>query len=143
MIQFIKPFTIITFLLAIIAITSCNNNDDFNSGCKETFCTEEFRTIVVSIKDQDQNPVVLDSFEVINLENGENMTISLTVSGLEMAHRLGQYPLVDDGSLGMSEERQIQFKGYINNEEVISREYTVSTDCCHIDVVSGMLEFIL
>ncbi|WP_162819925.1 hypothetical protein [Kordia sp. SMS9] len=71
------------------------------------------------------------------------MTILLSASGFEIAQQLGQYPLLDDGSLEANQERQVQFKGFINNQEVISSTYTVSTDCCHINLVSGTVELTL
>jgi len=65
------------------------------------------------------------------------MTISLSPTQLEMAQQSGKYPLVNDSSLEVNQERKIQFKGFINNEEVISSDYTISKDCCHIELVSG------
>jgi hypothetical protein len=143
MIQSLRPFLIIISLFIAIILISCNNDDDSNSDCENVSCTLEFRTIVISIKDQNQNPVALDSFEVINIENNDDMTILLSASGFEMAQQFGQYPLLDDGSLGVNREREVQFKGFINNQEVISSIYTVSTDCCHINLVSGTLELTL
>jgi hypothetical protein len=128
--------------MAIIQI-SCNSDDDNNSDCENVACTYQFVTIVVSLKDQNENPVALDSFEVINVENENDITISLSSSDFELAQQLGQYPLVNDVSININQERQIQFKGFINDQEVISSSYTVGKDCCHIDVVSGNLQLTL
>ncbi|AXG70375.1 hypothetical protein KORDIASMS9_02614 [Kordia sp. SMS9] len=143
MIKSMRPFLIITSLFIATLLISCNNDDDSNSDCENVPCTTEFITIVISIKDQNQNPVALDSYEVINIETNEDMTILLSASGFEIAQQLGQYPLLDDGSLEANQERQVQFKGFINNQEVISSTYTVSTDCCHINLVSGTVELTL
>ncbi|WP_046746166.1 hypothetical protein [Kordia zhangzhouensis] len=143
MIKSLRLFLIITSLFIITIPISCNNDDDSNSDCGNVVCTLEFRTIVISIKDQNQNPVALDSFEVINIENNDDMTILLSTSEFEMAQQFGQYPLLNDTSLEVNQEREIQFKGFINNQEVISSIYTVSTDCCHISLVSGTLELTL
>ncbi|WP_299246436.1 hypothetical protein [uncultured Aquimarina sp.] len=141
----LKPLVALLLLLLTMAQISCNDNDnenddDSNSDCENTVCTLEFRNIIVSVKDQNQNPVALDSFEVINIQNGTDMTISLSSSEIVSSTQLGQYPLVNDNSLGVNQERQIRFKGFINNQEVISSTYTVSTDCCHISLDSGDLE---
>ncbi|PKG42768.1 hypothetical protein, partial [Psychroflexus sp. MES1-P1E] len=104
----------ISLLLAITQI-SCNSDDNYNSDCENAACTYQFVTIVVSIRDQNENPVALDSFEVINIENGNDMTISLSSSEFGTAQQLGQYPLVDDLSINVNQERQIQFKGFINS----------------------------
>lgn len=133
--KLLKSFALLIILFTTLIYNSCNSNDD----CEKTACTEEFRTILVSIKDQNQNPIALDSFEVINLQNGNKMTVSLSASGFEMAQQSGQYPLVNDLSLKTNQERQVQFKGFIDNQEVINSTYKVSTDCCHINLVSGNL----
>ncbi len=144
MIKSLKPFIVVLFLIIATILASCNNNDDdSNSGCENTVCTEEFRTIIVTIKDQSQNSVVLDSFKVINIENGDDMTVLLSSSELEMAQQSGQYPLLNDSSLEINQERKVQFKGFINNQEVINSTYTVSTNCCHINLVSGVLDLTL
>ncbi len=141
MFKSLKPFVVAISLLLTMTQISCNSDDD--SDCRNTICTTEFVTITVFVKDQDQQPVALDSFKVINIENGTDMTISLSQSELEMSQQSGQYPLVNDGSLEANEKRQIQFKGFINNQEVISSSYTVSDDCCHIDVITGNLQLTL
>ncbi len=134
---------LVVFILATIILISCNNNDDSKVDCNDIACTEVFVTLIVSIKDENKNPIALDAFEVINTENGNNITVSLSASELEMAQQSGEYPLVNDASLGINQKEKIQFKGFINNQEVISSNYTVSTDCCHINLVSGTLELSL
>mgnify|MGYP006120224411 CR=1 FL=1 len=36
-----------------------------------------------------------------------------------------------------NKKKQIRFKGYINNQEVISQEFKIGKDCCHIYIISG------
>lgn len=133
-------------LLALFVITpfvSCNNDDDSNPDCAQVICTTEFVRILVSVTDENQNPVALDSFEVVNLENGNNITIQLSSEEFEGLQEFGQYPLIEDGILGLNEEREIQFRGFIDNQEVVSEAYTVSTDCCHVGLVLGDLQLTL
>ncbi len=115
---------------------SCDDTDN----CEDAICTLVLIRISVSITDQDQNPIALDSYEVINLENGENITVSLPPAEQEQELQRGQYLLIEDDVLGVNQVQQIQFRGFINNQEVISSDYTVSTDCCHVNLVSGNLE---
>ncbi|NAS14038.1 hypothetical protein [Poritiphilus flavus] len=143
-----KLFLIAFSLLLSLAQTSCNSdddngNEDGNARCEGTICTAIFIRINVSLTDQDQNPVALDSFTVTNLQNGEDMTVSLTPSELAEAQETGLYPLTEDGSFGLNEEREVQFKGFINDQEVLSSDYIVSTDCCHVGLDSGDLELTL
>ncbi|MEM6892428.1 MAG: hypothetical protein AAF554_01980 [Bacteroidota bacterium] len=128
--------------------TSCNSddegtNDDRNAQCEGTICTAIFVRINVTVTDQNQNPVALDSFSVTNLDNGEDMTITLSDSERNRARETGLYPLTEDGILDLNEARRIEFSGFINNQEVVSGEYTVSTDCCHVGLDAGDLELTL
>lgn len=141
MIKTLQKRTIVLAALLMIPLSSCNSNDDSdldsNSDCEGAICTTILVRVMVSITDQNQNPVALDSFKVINLENGKDITVSLTSSELEGLQEFGQYPLIEDGILGFNQEQNIQFKGFINNQEVVSSDYTVGTDCCHVGLVSG------
>ncbi|MEM6542945.1 MAG: hypothetical protein AAF634_17445 [Bacteroidota bacterium] len=129
------------------APTSCNTdddaNDDVNAQCEGSICTAIFVQINVTVTDQEQNPVALDTFTVTNLANGNDMTITLTASELANARETGRYPLTQDGILDLNEMRQIQFKGFINGQEVVSGNYTVSTDCCHVALDAGDVELSL
>ncbi|WP_378184016.1 hypothetical protein [Aquimarina sp. SS2-1] len=134
-----KPFKSLVIFMTLLlakAQTSCDNNDD----CEDAICTLVLVRISVSITDQNQNPVALDSYEVINLENRENITVSLTPTELEEALQFGEYPLIEDDMIGVNQQQQIRFRGFINNQEVVSSDYTVSSDCCHVSLVSGNLE---
>jgi hypothetical protein len=136
---------IIVSLFAIL-LMSCNsdeNNDILISDCTNVTCTELFMTIILSIEDQNQNPVALDSFEVLNLDNGFEITIPLSPSELVLAQELGKYPLVADGDIEIDQELQLQFRGFINNQEVINSNYTTSADCCHVILISGELQLVL
>jgi len=132
-----------TFTILLMSCNSDENNDILNSDCSNETCTELFLTIIISIEDQNQNPVALDSFEVLNLDNGSEITIPLSPSGLVLAQELGKYPLVADGGIKINQEVQLQFKGFINNQEVINGNYTASADCCHVILISGELQLIL
>lgn len=130
-------------ILSMMTQLSCDSSDDSNSECEEAICTAIFVTIMVAITDENQNPILLDSFEVINQENGNAITTSFSASELAGAKELGRYPLIEDGMLGVNQERQLLFRGFIGNQEVITSNYTVGTDCCHVGLVSGDLELIL
>ena len=140
-----KLFLVALSLFLTLGQSSCNSddNDGTNAQCEDTFCTDIFIRIIVSVTDQNQNPVALDSFTVTNLANGNDMTVPLSDSELLNAQLTGLYPLTQDGILEINQERQIQFKGFINGQEVVSGDYTVSTDCCHVGLDAGDLDLIL
>ncbi len=53
------------------------------------------------------------------------------------------YPIASDGIFGINQEAEIQFRGFIDNEEVITSNYVIATDCCHIGLISGDIELVL
>ncbi len=141
-----KLFLATLCLLFSLWQSSCNsddNNNDANAQCEDTFCTEIFIRINVSVTDQDQNPVALDTFTVTNLANGNDMTVELSDLELANAQETGLYPLTQDGVLDINQVRQLQFKGFISDQEVVSGDYTVSTDCCHVGLDAGDLDLSL
>ena len=138
-----KLFILIISLLIAILKISCDIDDDSNLDCQNVVCTQQFVSISVTIIDQNENPVALDSFEVISIENGTDMTISLSPSELQMAHQVGQYPLVNDLGVEINQELELQFKGVINNQEVINSNFTVGKGCCHVGLASGNLQIVL
>ncbi|GAA3514418.1 hypothetical protein GCM10022393_30460 [Aquimarina addita] len=146
MLKTLRRFIVILCIFStIFTQISCNNDDDddnVNLDCESAICTEILIRIMVSIKDQNQNPVMLDTYKVINLENGEDITISLTSSELSGLQEFGQYPLIEDGILGVNQELDVQFVGYVDDQEVVRSNYTVSTDCCHVSLDAGNLELV-
>jgi len=137
----IKLATIAVALFSTLFYTSCDPDDDSNSvGCEAIACTDVFVTIGVSIKDMNDAPVALDAFKVINTQDNSEVTIMLSPSDFEQAQQLGEYPIMDDANINENQELQLEFKGFIGGGEVISSNYTVSSDCCHVDLVSGDLE---
>ncbi len=121
---------------------SCGREDavlNTQASCEEVLCTQELRSLVVRIQDKDQKSIALDSFEVIQLKDGSNIAMVLSLSEIQWAREHGQYPLISDGVLGINEVEQIQFRGFIDGQEVITSDYEVGTDCCHVGLILGSL----
>jgi hypothetical protein len=133
--KIIENFGLLLVLLLLFA--SCENKD--SNDCINQACTEEFRTITVTIKDSENNPVVLDSFKVTNLENGNDLSRELNNAEFEAMRENGVYPLFGDEYAQdfRNKEVEINFKGYIDNHELINSNYIVGADCCHIILISG------
>lgn len=133
---------LLAFALTILSplFVSCDSND---KSCQETVCTLEFVILNIAITDQDQNPLILDNYQLINLE--DNSTITLSISGAELDSFIqnGRYPIMDDAGLENNERINIQFKGFLNGQEVVTENYTVASDCCHVFLVSGNTEIVL
>nr|WP_298998459.1 hypothetical protein [uncultured Allomuricauda sp.] len=138
-----KSFLTSAAMLLAVLLFSCDTNDDADTGCVDAICTLEFVTILVTLEDSNQNPVVLDNFEVINAANGSRLGTSFSDSELEEARQLGRYPLVSDGVLGLNQERTLIFSGFIGSREMVQSQYTVATDCCHVSLVDGELQLVV
>lgn len=136
-----KPFKLIAIALSLLLATSQMSCDE--DVCDDVACTLVLIQLSVTVTDENQDPVELDSFEVINLDTNENITVSLLPEELEEWLRQGRYPLVEDGSIGINLEQEIQFRGFIDTQEVIRSNYIVSSDCCHISLVSGDVDLTL
>ncbi|MDW3192412.1 MAG: hypothetical protein R8G66_08605 [Cytophagales bacterium] len=114
-------------LLGIVAV-SCNE-DDCNGNL---VCTEEFRTVLITVVDTDGESVTLDSFTATNLDTE-------TAIDLESVPGLDSYPIADDSMLNEIPRggQRIEFVGILNGEEVIREIYVVGHDCCHVILLEG------
>ena len=127
-----------SFLIGILflAISSCKTND----SCEDIACTLIFISESVKVIDQNDNPVALDDFQVINIGTNENITRQLSTEEFQMAQQLGSYPLVSDLDVEPQQTIEIQFQGFQSGTQIITENYTVSADCCHIGTPEGNLE---
>lgn len=128
-----KKFFTFSFLLLILGCTSDK------SDCADAFCTENFLTITVSIIDTNANPISLDSYEVIIIESGVDITRIVNEFEFEIMKQNGTYPLFGDEyqQRYANAEVQINFKGFINNQVIANEDFTVGADCCHVNLISG------
>ena len=128
-----------TFVLCLLLFfQSCSEKE---RKC-DVACTEEYRTITVSIKDSESKPVALDYYEVVDLENGRDLTLQPSDNEFQNMRETGAYPLFSDKYVQeyFQQQLEIKFTGYINGEEVVSEDYIVGANCCHVYRISGDLE---
>ena len=124
----------------LILLTACGSSDD--DPCEGLVCTEEFRVEYVTVVNQNQEPVALDEFLVVNMELNYPLRLSeeLTAEEFQLAREQGRYPLLTDSDLPPLQTTYIQFRGILNNEILIKEDYDVSADCCHILTPTGNLD---
>ena len=105
-------------------------------------CTEEFRTLTIEIKDSQGNPVALDAFRVINTMDGRELSLEIAQTEFQYLREQGTYPIFSDLFSREYKQREIpiNFKGYINETEVVNSNYQVGADCCHVYYISGPLK---
>ena len=139
-------YFVFSFLLFLI---SCKDelNTINDSGCdfdlsNRTFptcetmdfgCTEEYRTIVIQVVDQNNQPVQFDKHQVINQTTGEEININwLGLIGTG-------YIIAEDAMLSdlPVEGHCIELQGIINDKVIVRQSYLVGHDCCHVVLWEG------
>ena len=127
---------IICLCLMIIFFGCTNENEP---DCSAVACTLQLKIIFVSIKDSNGNPVALNRFEVFILDSGTDITININDTQYEVIKQRGTYPLFGDENREESynKELEINFKGFIDNQEIVNSNYIVGADCCHVYLIEG------
>lgn len=101
----------------------------FIFSCKdEEACTEEFRTISVSVKTFQGEPAQLDEIYWIDLSTKDTTELQPTESGV--------YTLADDNS-NINGKATYRFDAYQTGSLVASEDYTLEMGECHIEKLSG------
>ncbi|SHF55069.1 hypothetical protein SAMN03080594_10586 [Arenibacter palladensis] len=133
-------------LILVLLTLNCSDDDsDDASNCSDVFCTEEFRTITVSVKDKDGVAVALDNFKVVVLSNEEDITLDASNSEYEWMAKNGSYPLFSDKYVTKyrNKEIEINFQGYVDDKLLVDSDYTVGADCCHVTLVEGETDIVI
>lgn len=135
----------IVYLIFFLFLFGCNNRDNNKSNCENIACTEEFITILVYIKDDLDSPVALNSIKVTISENGNDITREVNDLEWQMFRQNGAYPLFGDEYVKdyQNMELEINFKGFINDLEVVNSDFIVGADCCHVFLISGETNLII
>ena len=126
-------------MLLSVAITalflqahSCNHHG--HSECaRDIICTEIFASVMVTVKDTNGNPVVLDEYYTIREKTGEKISRPGSIP------ENGMYVVVDDNFIGELKKSYegFRFIGKKNGVEVVNEIYEVQGDCCHVNKRSG------
>jgi hypothetical protein len=130
-----KIFITFLMLLSLPGI-KCSDRDSDRYNCAASICTEEFRTIVLTIKhSSDNTPFILTDYRVIRIPHAEDITPASNSNSTNN----GYYPVANDSQkeLFMFMNVEILFKGYLNNDLVVQKRFIVTADCCHISLVDG------
>ena len=139
-------FPKVTPVILSIFLVACNDKDELTQiDCSLTICTEVFVTITVSVKNASGEAIRFDSYEVIDVDSGKNLTDNFNEEENQYLKEQGLYPILSDTYRVkyQNSTATVTFKGYNSNEEVINEEFVVSADCCHVSLISGNTEIIL
>ncbi|WP_422082977.1 hypothetical protein [Ulvibacterium sp.] len=127
---------------SMIFLVNCSDDDDNGlerSDCNEVVCTLQFVTLNVTVKDPSGVVIPLDAFEVTITKTGEDITREVSGQEFETFRRNGTYPLFGDEFAEQYKNKTelINFKGFIEDQEVVNSSYKVGADCCHVLLIDG------
>tara|TARA_R110000868_G_scaffold301654_1_gene562070 strand:+ start:13915 stop:14343 length:429 start_codon:yes stop_codon:yes gene_type:complete len=132
--------------ITLLLILNCNSKSGEDTlDCLNVACTEEYRTIAISVIDKEDKVVALTDFKVVIVSNSEDITLDTTSSEYEWMVKNGNYPLFSDkySMEYKNKELEINFKGYIEGRLVVDYDYTVGADCCHVSLIEGETDVVV
>ncbi len=124
------------FATFLLFFTSCATSE-----CDENIaCTEVFVTIEIKLENQQGKPYGIDSYKTINKSTKESFRLG-DVNGL----RFGTYRVFDDSKKDKTSNKGeiFIFEGLKDGNIVVSEEFVISKDCCHINLVSGKTKVVI
>lgn len=122
-------------LLSLIFATACTPVD--TDHCGNVDCTEEFISISITITNQENEAYVLDSYRTIVKRNSNSF---INEDGVTED---GIYNVITDLEKEHTsfEGENFIFEGIKDSTIIVSEEFVVKKDCCHIYYVSGNQNF--
>jgi len=140
-------FRVLTMVYLAFFILACSkDNEKSKDDCGEnTVCTQNYVTIGVTIEDTSSVKIVLDSYKVIDITTKEDLTIPYSKEEFENYRETGYYPIFSDAYRVQYQNSKttISFIGYISDNEVVTEEFIVGADCCHVSLFSGSTKIVL
>lgn len=130
---------IFLFFILILTFSTCVNNDIGPCDCKSNIiCTEEYRTISLEITDAGGKPYLLDEYKITRIEDGREIILEKD-EYTDIRRSMGNYLLMGDRHKSLTDKcgKAFHFTGRKDGKEVISRNYLIAHDCCHIMVKEG------
>lgn len=136
-----KNLLFFTSLCLVILCAGCSSDKDNSDteDCSEVNCTDMFCSIGVGIKYEDDTPVVLDNYEVIEVATGKVRDVP---NWGEEFHRYIIASDLDREDFA-GKEIELQFVGKIGEKTVVTKNYVVSANCCHTYLVKGDKEVVV
>ena len=126
---FILPF-VMTVMFASI---QCDKRKDIIN------CTGPHKTLIITLKYPDDQPVLLDSSKVFWV--GNNRYLEQTEIIWELWRNRGIYEIVGDGMRKELQNKKeiMRFSGYLNGEIVCEKDVLVGANYCHIEYLGTEL----
>lgn len=127
-------------ILTGMLFIQCNKEKNACS-CKNDVCTEVFVTLSVNIKDQNLQPVRLDSFQTVKVSNQNIIHLDPLISNLQK----GEYAFISDAQLEKNNlcSEYYTFQGWIRDSLVVEKTIPIINNCCHVEFTSPQEDIII
>ncbi|WP_224484343.1 hypothetical protein [Robertkochia aurantiaca] len=101
--------------------------------------------IHIKIRNAEGGAVALDSYRVVRKDNGSDLGLEPEQTAIQNMRETGEYLLIDDSFSEQlrNSEQVVKFEGFKDGEMIVSEDYTVGADCCHVRLISGNPELVI
>lgn len=136
-----KSGYILLFCLIIILVAGCKEENQQ----QQLICTEQYETISVKIKDIQNIPVALENFKVTRLVDQTDMTVKVDPAGYTIMQKQGTYPITSDFFERQLNKKNVEvvFTGMKDGKIVVNQQYSITSDGCHVKLISGEREIVI
>lgn len=125
---------VIVIFSSFLLLFSCSVDNKKKEAEEDVFCTEEYRSVTLTVTDKDNRSVGLDSIKTFVdgkaipvLENFQSMEY------IEMKIK-GEYLVCSDSDKEAfdGKVKKVSILGYLNNKVIFEKETEIGADKCHI-----------
>ena len=109
-----------------------------NEECPpDIMCTMDFRSVTLTVNDQNNQPVLLDSFRSV-LVAKDSVLMDNQSEPQHMEYK-NVYAVANDSHMRIVGKAgsEINVRAYKGGKEVVNHKMKIGHDCCHIAVVEG------
>lgn len=131
-------FASLCFAILCVGCGSDSAKDN-SEDCSDVVCTSKFSFISVKIVSADGTPIILDSYEVIEVATGKVRD----VPNLGAVSHVYTIASDLDKEEFFNKEVELQFIGKLGGKALVTQNYVVSGSCCGTYLVDGNTEIVI
>lgn len=128
----------ICFLILVVLLAQCKKEKALDRcACPEnSICTMEFVALMVKVKDNEGNPVALDSYYTIHSSRQDTLYANPYNGYIDSMYKAeGSYPVLSDQYLGYTQKcgSEFEFVGLKDRQEIVRKSFHIGNNCCHVE----------
>ena len=136
---------LILFIFLAGIFTTCTKEEVAPCACVDNrACTEEYRILHVEVTNAAGEPYILDEYYTTKIEDGLKFNLQ-TDSRDSLASITGEYTVAEDQLFQFTDRcgKEFKFTGIKDGVEVVSRNFVIAHDCCHVVITEGDINVIV